>query len=358
MPLPPAEPVDPLLAQADALYARHKAALDEQAASYKPLDRGPMEAAFQKRQEGGTQATLLALAAQQAGEGFAPTQAHFLKQAAAAKEPMKMTGGTMTAEGFVEDPAYNLEQQAKRSDAKVKAIEAALAQNLTAQERRRLQIVQSQDKQRHDQILLALGQARAGQGSEGREARIQQGNWRVEDSLSKQFDSVTKPYVEEMDATRKLNSLAPGRRPNAVEQQTMMVLIQKFLDPGSVVREGEFARIALAQGLIDKATNWLDHVTKGEPLSDALVKDIRAMSSLYEQAASRKIQTVGDEYATKAMRRGLDPTSVVVSPYYKHTETAAPQSGATTMAPPKIGEKRGGFTYKGGNPADPNSWSK
>jgi len=356
MPLPPVAPVgeqDPLLRQADELYARHQQLLAEQGETYKPVDRGSMEQAFQKRQEGGNRSMLLALAAQQAGEGFEGVQQHALKQAAAAREPMKMTGGTMTGEGFIEDPGYNMEQQAKRADAKLKANESALAQNLTAQERRRLEIVHSQDKARHEQILLALGAQRAGAAGGGNDLK----NWRIEDSLSKQFDGVTKDYTQEIDATRKLSALAPGRRPSAVEQGGMIMLVNKFLDPGSVVREGEYDRIAKQQGLLDRASNIIASLTRGEPLSDRLVADIRAMASLYEKAASGKIQAVGDEYAAKAARRGLDPTSIIVNPYYKHRETAAPQSGArnpaverATAAPVRVNSKEEAMKLKPGTP--------
>lgn len=338
MPLPPAAPVDPLLQRADELYAERKRLLEADAETYKPVDRKAMEDAYGKRQAGGEKQTMLALAAQQAGEGFAPMQAHFLKQAAAAREPMKMTGGTMTAEGFVEDPGHAAELAAKRSDAKLKVNEMALQQNLTAQERRRLEIVQSQDKQRHEALLLKLGEIRA--GAAGKTGAGEARDWRTEDSMGKQFDAMTKDYTAELDATRKLGSLAPGRRPSAVEQGGMIMLLNKFLDPGSVVREGEYDRVARQQGLVDRASNFLAAVTAGEPLSDKLVADIRQMAALYEKAASGKIQAYGDEYAAKAYRRGLDPQNVIVNPYYKHTDTAAPQSGARgapSTGPVKVG---------------------
>jgi hypothetical protein len=58
-----------------------------------------------QRSEQGEGAMLNALAAQYAGEGFAPVQQQYLKKAAAARDPMKMGGGIITAEGeFLKDP--------------------------------------------------------------------------------------------------------------------------------------------------------------------------------------------------------------------------------------------------------------
>jgi hypothetical protein len=191
------------------------------------------------------------------------------------------------------------------------------------QEHRRLALLQEEEKRKHDQVLLAIAGMKGAHSGEGAELRKQGQEWRTEDSMSKQFDAQTKDYTQELDATRKLGMLAPGRRPTAVEQGGMIMLLNKFLDPGSVVREGEYDRIAKQLGLLDRASNILASVTRGEPLSDKLVADIRAMAGLYEKAASGKIQAVGDEYSAKAARRGLDPTNVIVNPYYQHKASGA-----------------------------------
>jgi hypothetical protein len=72
-------------------------------------DREPDFSQFQnfarQRSEQGEGAMLNALAAQFAGEGFAPVQQQYLKKAAAARDPMKMGSGIITADGqFLKDP--------------------------------------------------------------------------------------------------------------------------------------------------------------------------------------------------------------------------------------------------------------
>ena len=73
-------------------------------------DRAPIEQAYQTRARGGGDKTILALAAGEAGREMQPFQAQFLKQAAEARSPMKMAGGTMTETGFIEDPTYKVVQ--------------------------------------------------------------------------------------------------------------------------------------------------------------------------------------------------------------------------------------------------------
>jgi hypothetical protein len=309
------------------IQRREQEAMAEQQRLMQPPDRAGMEAAYQKHSNAGLGKLTLALAAQQAGPGFEPFQAQALQQYAASQAPQKMAGGTMTGEGFIEDPAYGQEMKLKQIEARITALGKAREGNLTMQEHRRLALLQEQEKARHDETLQVIAgiHAAAAGGARGDAAaqRQQATDWRTEDSLQKQFDAQTKNYATEIDATSKLGQLKPNARPNAVEQQSMVILLNKFLDPTSVVREGEFNRVIAAQGLLPRVQNYLDRVIKGEPLSNQMIADIRGMGQMYEQAARGKIQNIGDEYVAKASRRNLDPTSVVVSPYYQHKATGA-----------------------------------
>ena len=69
-----------------------------------PDTQGLQDFARQRGEQGDT-AMLMAMAAQAAGEQFAPFQEHFLKKAVAAKDPIKLGNGIITAEGgYIKDP--------------------------------------------------------------------------------------------------------------------------------------------------------------------------------------------------------------------------------------------------------------
>lgn len=69
------------------------------------VDTSALQEFARQQGQAGEMATLNALAAQYAGDGFQPVQAQFLKRAAAAAEPMKMGGGMLTPQGqFLKDP--------------------------------------------------------------------------------------------------------------------------------------------------------------------------------------------------------------------------------------------------------------
>jgi hypothetical protein len=90
--------------------------------------------AYQKQALGGQRQLALALMAGEAG--LQPFQAQHLKQAAAAREPMKMAGGAMTETGFIEDPAYQQELKLRHADMRVKAADRAIELAATAAEKR------------------------------------------------------------------------------------------------------------------------------------------------------------------------------------------------------------------------------
>ena len=91
--------------------------------------------AKQRAQQGDT-AMLNALAAQFAGESFAPVQEQMLKKAAAARDPMKMGSGIITAEGeYLKDPEATQNKKAEFLLQQAKAYETMAATAETARER-------------------------------------------------------------------------------------------------------------------------------------------------------------------------------------------------------------------------------
>lgn len=95
---------------------------------------------FQKfakqRAQQGDAAMLNALAAQFAGEGFAPVQEQYIKKAAASRDPMKLGNGMITAEGeFIKDPEVAQNKKAEFLLQQAKAYENMAATADTARER-------------------------------------------------------------------------------------------------------------------------------------------------------------------------------------------------------------------------------
>jgi len=146
--------------------------------------------------------------------------------------------------------------------------------------------------------------------------------WRAEDKLRGDFETITAPLRGELSAINKINEIMVFARndPRAIDamsQQSIVILLNKFLDPTSVVREGEFDRVIKAQGLEARARNFIDRIAQGKPLDVSAINQIADLSKLYERAADSKIRQYANEYATIAENRKLDVGSVITNPNYR-----------------------------------------
>lgn len=98
-----------------------------------------------QRAQQGDAAMLNALAAQFAGEGFAPVQEQYMKKAAASRDPMKLGSGVITAEGeYLKDPEVAQNKKAEFLLQQAKAYENMAATADTARERIAAQRAQSE----------------------------------------------------------------------------------------------------------------------------------------------------------------------------------------------------------------------
>jgi len=305
------------------------------------VDTSALQAFARQQGESGQTAMLNALAAQYAGEGFQPVQAQFLKRAAAAAEPMKIGGGMLTPQGqFVKDPfaqrdqrrtalerqALGLERMATEEERTAQAREDRLARDRQSDEFRRMGL----DLQKQG---LDLRRDMAANKTEDHSK-----TWRAEDNLRGDFDKLTKDLREELNATSKITQIVsatpPGQKPDAITQQSLVILLNKFLDPGSVVREGEFDRVVKAQGLLGQAANLKDRILLGQPLDANTIKQINGLANLYTQAANQKIQGIATNYSDIARKRNLDVSSVISDPRYRGG--GAPTGNAPTGIDPAV----------------------
>jgi hypothetical protein len=151
--------------------------------------------------------------------------------------------------------------------------------------------------------------------------------WRAEDKLRGDFETITSPLRGELSAINKINDIMVAARNDpstidAISQQSIVILLNKFLDPTSVVREGEFDRVIKAQGLEARARNFIDRIAKGKPLDVSAINQIADLAKLYERAADSKIRQYANEYATIAENRKLDVGSVITNPNYRPRKIA------------------------------------
>jgi hypothetical protein len=307
-----------------------------------PMDYSGLQQFARQRGQQGDAAMLNAMAAQFAGESFAPLQEQLLKKASASRDPIKMAGGLITPDGgFVKDPEASQDKQVNM----LLQRSAQLSQIAETADTARERIAAQRAQQELMGQLRMMGIDLQKQGLDLRRDMNQEKldlrrylannkppdnskTWRAEDNLRSDFDKLTKDLRDELNATSKITQIVsatpPGQKPDAITQQSLVILLNKFLDPGSVVREGEFDRVVKAQGLIGKAQNLSDRILKGQPLDANTIAQINGLANLYSQAATGKIQKIADNYTEISGKRGLDVGSVISDPRYRQQGGGGP----------------------------------
>lgn len=153
--------------------------------------------------------------------------------------------------------------------------------------------------------------------------------WIAEDRMKKDFDNITKSKRESIEFVDKAINLGKAalNQPEKVNTAADIALIMSFnkiLDPGSVVREGEYDRVEKAQGVLNWVKGFINSMTEsgGAKLTDKARKNlINAMESMKKLSELTIIEQGGDALST-ASSRGLRLRSVAGSVVRKNPEDA------------------------------------
>ena len=178
-----------------------------------PVDYSAMQQMARDRGAQGDMATLNALAAQFAGENFAPLQEQMLKKAAAAREPIKMGGGLITSDGaFIKDPEAGRDKEinmllqrsaelAKIAETADTARERIAAQRAQNELQNQLRLMGLQLQQQGLQLRADTAAATRGLAQQNADERRDRKVSEDAQKLSKQSEDLTNLVA----GTRRLN---------------------------------------------------------------------------------------------------------------------------------------------------------
>lgn len=119
----------------------------------------------------------------------------------------------------------------------------------------------------------------------------------------------------------------------------LVTSFMKMLDPGSVVRETEFATAANAGGLLAKLNGIAKKVETGQFLSEQQRADFKRLASEYLNAAKTQEQGVQQSFNLIVENYGLDPVNV----FGARAATAPAPAGGETTTPPAGGDAKAAF---------------
>jgi hypothetical protein len=142
--------------------------------------------------------------------------------------------------------------------------------------------------------------------------------------LRKEFSQQSKEFFGVNDSMARIRSSA--KDPSAAGDLALIFNYMKVLDPGSVVRETEFATAQNAAGVPDRIRAKYNQVLSGERLSpDTRADFVDRAEMLFE--GQRSIHSTREkEYRRLAESVGADPDQVIFSPLIDSRESVKSSS--------------------------------
>lgn len=126
----------------------------------------------------------------------------------------------------------------------------------------------------------------------------------VEMGLRKEFSQLTKTFRDVRDAYGRVQSTDE----NGAGDIALIFNYMKMLDPGSVVREGEFATAETAGGVGPKVWNLYNRLLFGERLDDTLRSDFKNQAKRLYDRSNQQFQVLRNRYGDIAKTYQLDPS--------------------------------------------------
>lgn len=143
-------------------------------------------------------------------------------------------------------------------------------------------------------------------------------------SLRDDYTKASLPFQTMSENMQKIAQITkqPG---TPASDMALMVSYMKVLDPGVMVREGQYARLEDTAGIPDKVRNAYNDLVAGRSLKTLTPTQrqqfVSAAANVYSGAVDRN-KGMSDTYTGIAQRQGLNPQDVVV-PYGMQNFNAA-----------------------------------
>jgi len=162
----------------------------------------------------------------------------------------------------------------------------------------------------------------------------------AEGKFRKEYSDQTKGYQEVKSAYGRVKA----SEDSAVGDLSLIFGYMKMLDPGSVVREGEFATAQNAAGVPERIQNIYNKVISGERLNAGQRKAFKGQAEKLYKTAAEQEKTVRSGLTRMATGYGLNTANI----FYEATETppGQPEKGSSTAGagrgnvnPPAAGQR-------------------
>jgi len=146
------------------------------------------------------------------------------------------------------------------------------------------------------------------------EKKVKADNFKNEQDLRKEYTS-SPVYKRYDDVRASYDRIQTGaERDSGAGDMGVIFGYMKMLDPGSVVREGEFATAENSAGIPDYVRNLYNKAVSGERLTPEQRQEfVGASHSLYAKETG-KVEELNQRYTDIATTHGFEPSRIIVTP--------------------------------------------
>lgn len=178
------------------------------------------------------------------------------------------------------------------------------------------------DKDATIQPLIELAKIRSGERREDRRSERMIAAQEKKDSnrLQEMAGSLRKEYIglpttkQTQDVSASIERVRQaGANPSAAGDLGLIFNYMKMLDPGSTVREGEFANAQNAAGVPEQVRNLWNRAKSGERLNPAQRMDFMTQAERQYQAQLDAQKNFESQYSDLARRLGVSPQDVLMT---------------------------------------------
>ncbi len=166
--------------------------------------------------------------------------------------------------------------------------------------------------------------------------------------LRKEFQAQSKNFQQIRDSYNRIQT--SGQNPTPAGDLSMVFNYMKMLDPGSVVRESEFATAAAAKPLLERVgLSWdtVGSIWSGKKLTPGQRQDFLNRSNQLYSAESQQHGKRVDEYKRLATGANLNPNMVITDMEATGQAPAAPAGQGRYSEGQPSGSGSGGSTRQG-----------
>lgn len=175
-----------------------------------------------------------------------------------------------------------------------------------ALEERRVTVAEEGLELREDELTVARSLAES-----TRLTKTAEQNLKTETGLRKEVNTLLKDFFQVADANARVD--AAGKNPSGAGDLALIFNFMKMLDPGSTVREGEFATAAQSAGIPQRVVGLYNRIIDGARLGNEQRVDFLDRAASLFDAALQEATKTANAFERIAIDNGVNVNNVLAT---------------------------------------------